>query len=73
MAVVADATRVLWANPTAAAIFGAPTPAALAVRTFDSGTAAAAQVARLAETLPADGAARLERLRGFGAGDRARR
>jgi PAS domain S-box-containing protein len=63
-----DATHVLWANPTAAAMFGAPTAAALAVRPFDRAQAAAAEVARLAETLRPDGAARLERLRGFGAG-----
>ena len=51
-----------------AAIFGAATAATLAKRLFDSGQPTAAQVERLAETLPADGAARLERLRGFGAG-----
>jgi PAS domain S-box-containing protein len=62
------ATQVLWANPTAAAMFGAPTPAALAVRSFDRAQTAAAEVARLAETLQPDGVARLERLRGFGAG-----
>ena len=63
-----DAKRVLWANPTAAAIFGATTPAVLASRAFDSGQPTAVQVERLAETLPTDGTARLERLRGFGAG-----
>src|SRR5262249_42922501 len=63
-----DASRVLWANPTAAAIFGAPSPAALASRSFDGGQPSAAQVAQLAQALPADGAARGGELRGFGAG-----
>jgi PAS domain S-box-containing protein len=63
-----DGHRVLWANATAAAILGAATPAALAARRFDAGQPTAAQILRLAETLPADGSARLERLRGFGAG-----
>ena len=63
-----DATRVLWANPTAAAIFGAATPAMLATRVFDSGQPAAAQVEHLANSLPDDGSALLEDLRGFGAG-----
>jgi PAS domain S-box-containing protein len=63
-----DAKHVLWANPTGAAIFGAATPAILARRLFDGGQPTAAQVERLAQTLPADGIARLERLRGFGAG-----
>ena len=61
-----DAVHVLWANPTGAAMLGAPTPAALSVRAFDS-EHAAAEVARLAVTLRPDGSARLERLRGFGA------
>jgi len=63
-----DASHILWANPIGAAIFGAPTPAALATRHFDAGQPAAAQVAQLAATLPTDGTPRLERLRGFGAG-----
>src|ERR1041384_8333317 len=62
-----DAARILFANATGAAIFGAQTPAALMTRRFDPGQPAAAQIAKLAETLPAEGA-RLERLRGFGAG-----
>ena len=64
----ADATRVLWSNPGAAAIFDAASPGALAAVRFDLEHAAAAQVLRLAGTLPQGGAARLERLRGFGAG-----
>ncbi len=62
-----DASRVLWANPTGAAIFGANSPAAISALRFDADHAAAAQIARLAGTLPHGGAARLERLRGFGA------
>src|SRR5579872_2037532 len=64
----ADASCVLWANPTAAAIFNAPSPAALAAREFATAHPAAAQILRLAATLPHGGAPRLERLRGFGAG-----
>ena len=64
----ADATRVLWANPVAAAIFDATSPGELAAIRFEAQHTAAAQVARLAGTLPQGGAARLERLRGFGAG-----
>ena len=50
-----DGEKILWANPAAAAIFETPAPAA------------AAQIVRLAGTLPQGGAPRLERLRGFGA------
>src|SRR5262249_43987481 len=50
-----------------AAIFGAPTPAALSVRTFERTQTAVAEVARIAATLRSDGTVRLERLRGFGA------
>ena len=64
----ADAQRILWANPTAAAIFDADSSAALAKREFTATHPGAAQIARLAGTLPAGGAQRLERLRGFGAG-----
>ncbi len=64
----ADATRVRWANPVAAAIFDCPSPGALAAISFGPEHAAAAQIARLSGTLPQGGAARLERLRGFGAG-----
>ena len=64
----ADAARVLWANPVAAAIFEAASPAALAAIEFAPTHPAATQVARMAGTLPAGSAPRLERLRGFGAG-----
>lgn len=64
----ADASRILWANPTGAAIFGAASSAAISTRKFDTGQPASAQIAQLADTLPPDGSPRLERLRGFGAG-----
>jgi PAS domain S-box-containing protein len=63
-----DAAHVIWANPTGAAIFGAGTPSALARRHFDAGQPAAAQILKLAASLPVDGTSRLEKLRGFGAG-----
>jgi PAS domain S-box-containing protein len=63
----ADATRILWANPVAAAIFDCSSPAAIASLRFEPDHPAAAQVARLAGTLPHGDAPRLERLRGFGA------
>ncbi|HEY0222974.1 MAG TPA: ATP-binding protein [Pseudolabrys sp.] len=63
----ADATRILWGNPNAAAIFDAASPAALEKLRFDNRHVSAAQIARLAGTLPQAGAPRLERLRGFGA------
>jgi PAS domain S-box-containing protein len=63
----ADATRILWANPIAAAIFDAVTPGALAPLQFNPQHVSAAQILRLAGTLPQGGAPRLERLRGFGA------
>src|SRR3954451_9763628 len=62
-----DGMRILFANRTGAAIFGAETPAALAARCFE-GSETAAQVMRLATTLPGDGENRVERLCGFGAG-----
>ena len=63
----ADVSRVLWANPIAAAIFDAPSPAALAGSTIDPKSSAALQIARLAGSLPHGSPPRLERLRGFGA------
>ena len=62
-----DGTRILWANALGAAIFGAADCNACAQRRFDSKHPAAAEITRLAATLPAAGQARLERLRGFGA------
>src|SRR6202035_930101 len=63
-----DATRVLWANPVGAAIFGLASPAEMSARRFDPRDQTAAQIARLLGTLRLGGAARLERLRGFGTG-----
>src|SRR5262245_36740747 len=62
----ADATRILWGNPAAAAIFNAASSAALTGHTIDPKGSAALQMARLAGTLPHGSAPRLERLRGFG-------
>lgn len=62
-----DGARVLWANPVGATFFGAPHAAALADKTFGPADSHRRQVARLARRLPAGGAVRLERLRGFGA------
>jgi len=63
----ADGSQIFWANAAGAAIFGTDNSAALAAIRFDSGQPEAAQIVRLAGTLPAGGAPRLERLRGFGA------
>ncbi|EJN12987.1 PAS domain S-box [Bradyrhizobium sp. YR681] len=62
-----DGTRVLWANPVGARLFGAAHAAALADRIFGPADSHRRQVARLARQLPGGGAVRLERLRGFGA------
>jgi PAS domain S-box-containing protein len=62
-----DATRIIWANPIGAAIFGASTSAAVSSRKFDAAHPAAAQIARLATTLARDAPPRLERLHEFGA------
>ena len=62
----ADASRILWGNPTAAAIFNAGSPAALSGHVIDPKGSAALQIARLAGTLQHGAAPRLERLRGFG-------
>ncbi len=64
----ADGSRILWANAVGAAVFGAATAAACTQQRFDESDAAAAQIKRLASTLPAGAPDRLERLRGFGAG-----
>ncbi len=62
-----DGTQVLWANPVGARLFGAANSAALTKKLFGPADPHRRQVARLASTLPLNGAARLERLRGFGA------
>ncbi|CUT11832.1 Sensory histidine kinase AtoS [Bradyrhizobium sp.] len=62
-----DGTRVLWANPVGARLFGAVHATALADRIFGPADSHRRQIVRLAGRLPANGAIRLERLRGFGA------
>ncbi|QPF83998.1 PAS domain-containing protein [Bradyrhizobium genosp. L] len=63
----ADGARILWANPAGAQVFGAADSAELARRSFGPADPHRRQVARLGHGLPANGAVRLERLRGFGA------
>jgi PAS domain S-box-containing protein len=62
-----DGTRVLWANPVGARVFGAANGATLASKIFGPADPHRRQIARLASRLPQNGAIRLERLRGFGA------
>ncbi len=62
-----DGTRILWANPVGARLFGAANGAVLASRTFGPADQHRRQVAQLAGRLSTTGAIRLERLRGFGA------
>jgi PAS domain S-box-containing protein len=61
-----DGTRILWANPVGARVFGAADAAALAAKTFGPADPHRRQVAQLAGRLSPTGATRLERLRGFG-------
>ena len=63
----ADGTRVLWANPVGARLFGAANGASLSKKTFGPADPHRRQVAQLAHRLPPTGAIRLQRLRGFGA------
>src|ERR1700687_3942047 len=62
-----DGTRVLWANPVGARVFGAANGAALAKKVFGPADAHRRQVAQLARRLPSNGGIRLGRLLGFGA------
>ncbi|SNT50885.1 PAS domain S-box-containing protein [Tardiphaga sp. OK246] len=62
-----DGSRVLWANPVGARLFGARNAADLFARTFGPADIHRRQIAQLGSRLPASGAMRLERLRGFGA------
>jgi signal transduction histidine kinase len=64
----ADASRIVWANAAGAALFGAADTRECVQRRFDVTNPAAAQIVRLAATLPSAGPPRLERLRGFGLG-----
>ncbi len=63
----ADGTKVLWANPVGALIFGAANNAGLAGKIFGPADPQRRQIAQLAHRLLPNGAIRLERLRGFGA------
>ncbi|MBR0874377.1 PAS domain S-box protein [Bradyrhizobium tropiciagri] len=63
----ADGARILWANPVGARVFGAANSSELAKRGFGPADPHRRQVARLSRVLAANGAIRLERLRGFGA------
>jgi hypothetical protein len=62
-----DGTRILWANPVGARLFGAANGATLTQKLFGPADQHRRQVAQLANRLPLNGAIRLERLRGFGA------
>jgi PAS domain S-box-containing protein len=62
-----DGTRIVWANPVGAKLFGAANGASLAKKMFGPADAHRRQVAQLAGRLSPSGAMRLERLRGFGA------
>ncbi|WP_441233866.1 PAS domain-containing protein [Bradyrhizobium sp. 930_D9_N1_4] len=62
-----DGTRVLWANPVGAKLFGAANATVLTEKIFSPADGHRRQIVRLARQLPANGAVRLERLRGFGA------
>ena len=55
----ASETRVAWANASGAALLDAATPAALAQRAFAADDPLAAEIARVAATLPSTGAPRL--------------
>jgi PAS domain S-box-containing protein len=62
-----DGTRILWANPVGAKLFGARNAAALFAKTFGPADQHRRQIAQLGGRLPPNATARLERLRGFGA------
>ncbi|MGV7211709.1 PAS domain-containing protein [Bradyrhizobium sp. UFLA05-112] len=61
-----DGTRVVWANPVGAKLFGATNAADLAKKVFGPADPHRRQVAQLGQRLAPGGAVRLERLRGFG-------
>ena len=62
-----DGTRVLWANPVGAALFGARTSAILSSKPIGPADPRRRQILQLAGRLRSDGSVRLERLRAFGA------
>src|SRR4030088_2147169 len=53
-----DGTRILWANPVGAKLFGAANGAILARKVFGPADQQRRQVAQLANRLPPDGATR---------------
>ena len=55
----ADASRLIWANASGAAAFGAATPAELVQRTFPADDPIVLELTRVAATLPENGAPRL--------------
>jgi signal transduction histidine kinase/PAS domain-containing protein len=63
-----DGSRVLWANAVAVALLGSANLTVLRARRFTAHDKPAAHVIRLAASLPQNGQARLERMRGFGTG-----
>jgi PAS domain S-box-containing protein len=62
-----DGTRILWANPVGASVFGASNATELARTTLGPADGHRRQIAQLAARLPSNGAVRIQRLRGFGA------
>jgi PAS domain S-box-containing protein len=62
-----DGARILWANPVAVRLFGAPNTSVLAAKPIGPADPHRRQVMRLAGRLSPSGATRLERLSGFGA------
>ncbi|HEU0095450.1 MAG TPA: hypothetical protein VFQ52_03280, partial [Rhizomicrobium sp.] len=62
-----DGARILWANAAGVKFFGARDDAALAGAAIGPADPHRRQIMQLAPRLPASGALRLERLRGFGA------
>jgi len=62
-----DGSRILWTNPVGAKALGAANAAALTEKVFGPADSHRRQVMQLARNLPASGAIRLQRLRGFGA------
>ncbi len=63
-----DLSHIVWANAVGAAIFGAANAAEVNAVRSGATDAAAAQISRIAASLPSGEQGRLERLRGFGAG-----
>jgi PAS domain S-box-containing protein len=62
-----DGSRILWANPVGARLFGQTNGAVLAEKVFGPADSHRRQVMHLARRLRSPDAVRMERLRGFGA------